>query len=631
VTAENRATVTEIVRLLDGLPLAIELAASRVRMLSLEQLRERLGNRFSVLAGSKRGRHGTLRGTLDWSWSLLTPWEQSAVTQASIFQGGFTLDAAEAVIDLTSFQDAPMVLDVIQSLVDKSWLRARVVLQAPRFTMYATVQEYAMEKSRAAEGGTADDGAAERHGRYFATMGTEKAIEAIDRHGGAARRAALRLELDNLIAACRASVARGSEEVASATYLAAALVLDLQGPSSVSVGLGEEVLPLLKDPSMRERVLSSLAWAERAAGKMREAQSHCEAALAIAREMGDRPAEARRLRQLGMLHLEQGRTEEARSCFEAALGIHRDVGIRGFEGVLRIHLGVLDRRKGRLEEARVHYEAALALARKEGHQRLEGTALGNLAVVLRDLGRFEESRSRYGAALAIHRAIGDREAEGIVLGNLGGLEAEQGLMDEARSSMEAALAIHREVGNRRAEGHAIGSLGAILTAGGRVHEAKACFEAAIAIHREVGSRLHEGGVQGYLANLFHKQDRFEEARPHYEAAIALHREVGDRGSEGTLLACLGYLYLDLEQLAEARRCMNESLAILREVGGPLALADVLCKRGHLEWQAGDLDAARADLVEAEQISEAHGAARPELARDIAELREALAKAVPPEN
>ena len=623
VTTENRATVIEIVRLLDGLPLAIELAASRVRMLSLDQLRERLGDRFAVLAGSKRGRHGTLRGTLDWSWSLLTPWEQSAVAQASIFQGGFTLDAAEALIDLSAFEDAPMVLDVIQSLVDKSWLRARVVHQAPRFTMYATVQDYAAEKA-SADGG---DATAHRHGEYFATMGTEKAIEALDRHGGAARRAALHLELDNLIAACRASIARGSEEIAAATYLAAALVLELRGPAGVSIALGEQVLPLVNDLATRGRVLTALAWSERLTGRMREARAHCESALTLAREMGDRPAEARRLRQLGTLHLDQGRTEEARSCFDAALDIHQEAGIRGFEGILRINLGTLDRRCGRFEEARAHGEVALALARKEGHQRLEGTALGSLGMVLRDLGRFEESRSHYEAALTLNRSLGDREAEGIVLGNLGGLQFEVGLIDEARASMEAALAIHREVGSRRAEGHTIGSLGAIHTSQGHVDGALACLEAALTIHREVGARQHVGGVHGYLANLYHEHDRFEEARPHYEAAIAIYREVGDRRFEGAMLGRLGYLHLDQGNLEDARSCINAGLEVLRAIGDQLELAAILCRRGNLEIAEGNLDAARSSLEEAAQISQAFGEGRAQLKLDLEALREALASAV----
>jgi predicted ATPase len=113
-----------VVRLLDGLPLAIELAAARSQLLTPEQLAERLRDRFAVL-GSKdtsAGRRRALRATIDWSWELLTPAEQATFAQCSVFEGGFTLAAAEAVVALTG-PDAPSVMDTVQALLDKSLLR----------------------------------------------------------------------------------------------------------------------------------------------------------------------------------------------------------------------------------------------------------------------------------------------------------------------------------------------------------------------------------------------------------------------------------------------------------------------------------------------------------------------------
>jgi class 3 adenylate cyclase len=113
LTPDNRATVARVVALLDGLPLAIELAAARIHVLSPAQLLERLTDRFALLAGARSAadRQATLRGAIDWSWNLLLPWEQSALAQCSVFEGGFTLDAAEAVLDLASWTDAPSIVD----------------------------------------------------------------------------------------------------------------------------------------------------------------------------------------------------------------------------------------------------------------------------------------------------------------------------------------------------------------------------------------------------------------------------------------------------------------------------------------------------------------------------------------
>ena len=155
LTPTNRAVVQRIVALLDGLPLAIELAAARIRVLSPAQLVERLTDRFALLAGARGAadRQATLRGAIDWSWNLLLPWEQAALAQCSVFEGGFTLDAAEAVLDLSSWTDAPPIVDAVQTLVDKSLLRTwvpidqtRHALEEPYFGMYLTIHEYAAEK-----------------------------------------------------------------------------------------------------------------------------------------------------------------------------------------------------------------------------------------------------------------------------------------------------------------------------------------------------------------------------------------------------------------------------------------------------------------------------------------------------
>src|SRR5262249_21433404 len=137
----NRELVKTIVSSLDGLPLAIELASARLRALSLDQLRHRLGDRFRTLVGGQ-GRHATLGMAMDWSWDLLDPWERSALVRGAVSEGGFRIEAAEGVIVLAGWAHCPPVLDVVLALADKSWLRTRQALEAPRFGMYATVQEY---------------------------------------------------------------------------------------------------------------------------------------------------------------------------------------------------------------------------------------------------------------------------------------------------------------------------------------------------------------------------------------------------------------------------------------------------------------------------------------------------------
>ncbi len=590
IDESNRNKVEGIVRRLDGLPLAIELAAARLRMLSLDQLRDRLAERFKILAGGKRGRHATLRKTLDWSWELLHLWERSAIAQISVFEGGFALEAAEAVIDLSSHGEAPLVLDVLQSLVDKSWLRAKAALGAPRFEMYMTVHDYAREKLRPRDvkvgagwpiDPTSPSEVEARHGAYYAEMGTEESVELLHRPGGVRKRAALQLESDNLVAACLRAITRRDEETAAAAYVAASVALELRGPIAASVRLGLDVIRTVHSLPRRARAVFHLANAERLSGKMEQARGHFEEALAIHREVGDRRNEGKVLGNLGLLSLDQGRMAEACEHLEAALAIQREVGNRRVEGIVLDSLGTLHRRLGRMEEARAHFEAALAIHREVGNRRFEGNALNNLGALHGDLGRMEEARVHFEAAVVIHREVGDRRVEGIGLGNLGVFNLEQGRLEEAREHFEAALVIHREVGNRRAEGLVLGNLGAF----------------------------------------HHDQGRLEEARSHYQAALAVHREVGHRRAEGVVLGSLGSLCCRQGHMEEARHYFDESISILRDLSDRLELGKVLCSVGEYELRQADPAASRAALTEAESIAEDLAMApESELARRIEELR-----------
>ena len=590
----NRAAVAEVVRLLDGLPLAIELAAARVRVLSPAQLVERMRDRFEILAGGRgaAARQATLRAAIDWSWDLLTAWEQAALAQCSVFEGGFTLEAAEAVLDLARWSDAPPAMDAVQALVDKSLLRtwvpaeqARFAIEEPYFGMYLSIHEYAVEKLRAS-GPRAERAAEERHGRYFSSFGTDASLDALFRHGGVRRRRALALELDNLVAACRRAVARGDGENAVGAYRAAWEVLELQGPFALGAALGAQVLAL-------DGIAASL----------------CAAALLVRARASWRA----------------GHMEEARTWFAQALALARETDDRRREGSVLFYLGNLHREQGRMEEAWGHYEAALAIHRAVGDRRAEGIVLGNLGSLHQEQGRMEEARAHLEADLAIARELGNRSDEGIVLGNLGNLHFEQGRFEEARAHYDAALAVASEVGDRRCEGSVLGNLGILYREQGRLEEARSCFEDALAIDRAVGNRRFEGFVLGDLANLHHDQGRLEDARAHYDQALAILREVGDPSMEGSVLGNLADLLVQQRRIGEAKEALQAGEALLRESGDRLELAKLLCIRGRTDAAVGDFDLARAALAEAETVAAALDAGvDSQLGREIASLREALA-------
>ena len=475
---DDAETIAELVNLLDRLPLAVELAAARTRVLSPQQLLERMGDRFRLLAegGGRRDRQATLRATLDWSWELLCDWEQAALAQASVFEGGFTLEAAEAVLDLAGHADAPWAMDAVQSLVEKSLVHRT---GDDRFDLLVSVQEYAAEKLRA-RGPEAEASARERHGAHFAGFGAEPALAALSVHGGHARRRALARELDNLVAACRRAVARADEGTAVAALAAAWEVLLLRGPNAAAVELAEAVRRVAKTPALRARTEGLLGQPLTRLGRMDDALACQEASLAIARELGDREHEAMTLLQLGQVHGMAGRTDEGAELFETALAIHRELGNRSGEARALGLMGLTRTQQGRRDEGRACYESALALFRELGDLRGQNSVFINLGALAQEQQRLDDASASFEAGLPIARELGDRQMEGLLRGNLGIVRLGQGRLEEARALLEEAMAIDRETGYRHNEAFWLRGLAQREWSAGRPAEAVSRLEQALA-------------------------------------------------------------------------------------------------------------------------------------------------------
>ena len=594
LTPANGEAVARIVALLDGLPLAIELAAARVGVLTPTQIVERMRDRFALLAGANgaSARQATLRAAIDWSWDLLAAWEQATLAQCAVFEGGFTLAQAENVVDVTGWTDAPPAIDAIQSLLDKSLLRtwmpaggARYDLDEIYFGMYVSIHEYAAEKL-GLMGADAARSTEERHGRCFAAFGSDAAVEALYARDGSLRRRALALELDNIVTACRRAIARDDGETAVMTYRAAWEVLDLRGPFAVAVALGTQVLGIPNlDDALRARASLVGARTLQRAGESVQALQLIQQTLALAQRLGDRRLEAGARANLGMLLRRHGRMEDARAELEAALGQQRELRNRRAEGSILNQLGGLHVDRGEVERGRRCYDLALALQREIGNRIDEASVLSQIAVLMGESGRLTEARAHFEQSLAISEELGDRVAEGEALNNLGCLHHDLGRTDEARSLYERALAMHREVGNRRFEGYALGDLG----------------------------RLHL------------ELQRWPEAQACLEQALAITRETADRRIEGSELRSLGELFLAQGQAGEARAAFAQAETVLREVGDKHYLALALCGRGELDRRAGDPGAGRAALAEAEMLAaETRAEPTSELRRRIAALEAALA-------
>jgi predicted ATPase len=574
----DEQAIVPLVRLLDGMPLAIELAAARVSVMSPSALFSRMHERFSLLVskGARRDRQATLRGTLDWSWELLKPSERSALAQLSVFEGSFNLEAAEAVIDLSDSGGASAALDTFQSLVDKSLTRAR---SDQRFDLLVSVRDYAAEQLRT-EGRYPGGGplallaAKRRHVAHYASIGEAAAVLNTC------------ADLGNLIVACREAAADGDVSSAVRALEAAWAALRLRGPFRLGIELSDMVhcMPGMT-PEWAARLEVVKGRALRNAGRVREAAACLESALVVARRGSDARIQMRILSQLGELHVTSGRRDEGRAELTAALALAPACHDRGTECEVLCGMGNLYESLGELELARTYYKAALRLARAIGDRRWEGGSLGNLGTLCANQGKLLEADAYYQSGLRIARELGDRQWEGNTLCNLGLLHQSEGRLTEARSTLEAALALSREIGHVR--------LGAVVMCNlGIVHEAL---------------------------------NAPDEARRQYDAACAVARELGDRRSEGQFLNYLGALNAREGRFSEATTCLDAAERLLEEVADRLSIGVLLCNRAEVSRLSGDSALALAILQQAEALArELCAEPDSELGRSIARVKQTLA-------
>ena len=575
-SAEDRSAIKPLVQLLDGLPLAIELAAARVAVMPPRELLSRMSERFRLLAsgGARGGRQATLRGAFDWSWNLLTAAEKAAFAQISVFEGGFDLATAEAVIDLSAVDGAPWTVDVVQSLVQKSLVRQ---VSDRRLGLLAAAQEYAADQLRtegrfAGSGPAAMHAAQARHWRHFSEFDEERAIA-----GGGA-------DLDNLVIACRRAAADADPRAAEALVRAWA-ALKLRGPLRSAVELAVTVRHAVE---LGPAELAAVEWVRGSAlylmGEVAQALQCLEAGLQPAREAGDRRAEARLL-----------------------LALSEPMSVAA-----------------KMQDSLASLQRALALAREAGDRALQCRALNLLGAWFDDQSMLDDAKARYEAALQLSRELGDRRMEGGLLGNLGGLHLTQGRLEQARESFTQALALAQRVGDRRWEGNALSNLGFLDHEQGRADDARERFQAALAIAREVGHGQLESTVLCNLGLMRESAGDVDAACRHYERAVAIGQDLGDHRSEAQILVYLGRVYARQRRFDSARECLATADRLLEALADRSTLALLRCSQAELAQLEGNAGGASDLLARAERYAaETNAQSDSELVRTISRLRALL--------
>lgn len=547
------ADIAALVRRLDGLPLAIELAAAWSRLLSPSALLNRVSQHLDPLrrAGDGRvARQSTLRAVVAWSWELLQPWEQATFAQLAVFEGGFSVEAAEAVVDLSAFPEAPPVAAALERLVDHS-LAQRA--EAPgRLSLLVTLQDFARERLDQRPAPTNRAETERRHGRAM--------VELIQRltpntpHLRAAR--ALRAERENLLVATRRAIDTNAAETAWRVGVVAVKLLVSTGPLSEAVQLGRAILRTRGlEPTWRAQVSVALGDALRNAGQVVEAREHLERGLAELDRAGDLPNTLQALLSLGVLAHDRRDFAEARARYSEALSRAEPLGATTERALILICSGHLERECGDYVKAEAHFRAALAWCPVEDpstHWR----AVGALALLQLDRGHTVDGARLMRDVLERARAEGDRNSEVAAAGNLAGALSELGQHEEALAVQRRNLGLVRALGNQRLLAINLGNTGDILLRLGRLDEAEELLRESVGLAGASGLRDAEGAFRGSLAETLHLRGQRDRAWSELEEGAALLAAIPNP---------LELLRLRIRQLRVARADGRPVDAIVAEV------------------------------------------------------------------
>jgi predicted ATPase/class 3 adenylate cyclase len=494
VTNANAAAVAEVCHRLDGIPLALELAAARVRVLSVEQIRVRLDDCFRLLTGGSRAalpRQQTLRAAIDWSYELLTEAERALLRRLSVFAGGFTLEAAEAV-----WGDAEEILDLLSQLVDKSLVLLEETPE-PRYRLLETIRQYGQEHLRAASEETL---CRRRHRDWFQELvGRAEPELRGARQGEWLER--LERDHDNLRAALAWSMEAGAPPAGTEPSDA--------NRREVEAGL---------------RLGASLGYFWHVRGYLTEGRERVAALLALSE--APTPLRAQALSIAGVLAFRQGEYETARSLHQESLEIKRGLGDRRGMAQSLNNLAIVAMDQGKYDVVRSLLEECIAIDREFGEERNLALSLNNLGNLAYEQGERGEARALYEESLAIKRRMGDRQGIANSLVNLGNLALQQGERGVARSLYQESLEIQRELGDKRGIATALYQLGTIAQDQGEDEAAQALYAQSLGICRNLGDQLGIAKNLAGLAGVEGARGQADRAARLFGAAEALRDTLG---------------------------------------------------------------------------------------------------------
>ncbi|HEV3351848.1 MAG TPA: tetratricopeptide repeat protein [Acidimicrobiales bacterium] len=600
LTDDNRHTVADICRRLDGIPLAIELAAARVNVLTPAQILDRLGDQFRLLTGGDRTavpRQQTLRAAVDWSHELLSKDERTLLRRLAVFSGGWTLEAAEAVTAGDGL-DALDVLDLLDHLVARSLVVVEEQDGAARYRLLGSIRQYAQEK-------LVDAGEVveyrRRHLEFFAEL-VRRGESELTGPDQAAWLARFAVEYDNV---------RAALDWAGSGAAGSGLLVDMAGclwrfwlvrgpwrEGRTWIARGLEVDGDAAPASVKAKALAASGGLAIEQGDLDAAQPFLDESLALWQQLGDMAGTAHALNHLGTLAMARFEYDASRALLRDALEMRRAINEERGVAVSLRNLGLLAALQRDFQTARTLYEEALPLARRLGEKRVSATITQALALVVFEDGDLEGARKLAEEGLRIDKELLNRQGIAEHLTVLAGVARAEGDGDAAAAMFTEALAIWKGLAARDAEARAYTTLGDMAHSRHDYEMARTYLTAALAAWRSLGDEAAVARILNLAGWAAAMQGDLARARGMLEEGLAVAARVGDDGQRSATLHSLGEVARLQGNLVEARALFEESLELARASGWRTVLWWPVHSLGALARTEGNLDEARERLREA---------------------------------
>ena len=572
LTDANAFAVAQICHRLDGIPLAIELAVARVKMMPVEQVIRRLDNRFRLLTGGSRTalpRHQTLRALIDWSYDLLSDTERVLFQRLSIFAGGWTLEAAERICQGDEIRRDD-ILDLLTQLVNKSLVIPDQETDAEgRYRFLETIRQYARERLMEAGGG---EEIRHQHLAFYVEF-AERAepelrgpnqIEWLDR---------LDQEVDNIRAALEWALEANAE---AGLRIVSALLWFLH----IRSGKGEGI-------DWLERMLAA------------EARERAEAPLSEARAI----IRGKALNAAGTLMVMHGDAERACALSEESLKLHEELTPMGRQGAAHALWNLAQGASYHedLDRSWELTEKSMTLYREVGDKFGVAQCLDHLGSYALIKGDYSLARQTWEEDLALRRELGDKDGIAWSLSLLANLELWRGNQDQAWTLYVDSLNAFQEISNKWAASMALSGMGSVMLAKGNFERAAKLYEEALAYGRDMGDQNTIAGRRYDLARVAWSSGEYERAAKMYADTLPIVRKMNNKGAiAGTLidLGSVAWVQGDLE-LAASR--YEEAIAIAREIEAQYTIGYALTGLGKVAYSRDDYAAAHSHFREALKI------------------------------